>query len=335
MFELNKTEVKILENIIQKDEFDSNFNFIGLTTYQMQKGKDNIPSANWAKYKDKLLYFQLVSENYQEKLKPRKPRKSKSKINYTKKFKIRYYVTPIGFFTLLQNLKSDQISCYITNDYLKFLPLISEHLSILKKLDVVFYELFKYSIEHIELKPVGTDEIKKGEKLKSIFNRQIEEKVILSFINEQTEMVFSRTFHTFSEPEKVIVNHLTKHVDLQNHDELINSVSSHLTFLFYFYLMLSQKDILLLDTICTNATLNDSKIQSAKFIEKIPKNEYEQFINQIGKLEKKILPKLKSITKKIKKDPEIIDLFDSNITEIESKLLSVDFLEYLSKTMTR
>ncbi len=335
MFELNKTEVKILEIIIQKDTFDSDFNFKGLTTYQMQRGKEHIPAANWTKYKDKLLHFQLVSEIYEEKSKPRKPRKSQSKINFKRKFQIRYYVTPIGFFTLLQNLKPTCISHYITNDYLKFLPLISEYLPMLKELGIVFYELFKYSIEHIQLEPVGTDKIKKGEKLKSIFNRQIQEKVILSFINEQTEMTFLRTFHTLSEPEKVIVNHLTKHIDLQNHDELINSVSSHLTFLFYFYLMLSQEDVLLLDTICSNAILNNSKIQPTKFLEKTSKDEYEQFINQIVELEKKTLPKLKSITKKIKNESKIIDLFDSNITEIEAKLLSVDFLEYLSKTMIK
>ena len=107
MFVLNYTEIKILKILIEKDTFDSNFNFKGLTTYQMQKGKNSIPPANWAKYKDKLLYFQLISENYEKQSKSRKPRRNDRKRNTKERqFKTRYYVTPIGFLTLLQNSKN-------------------------------------------------------------------------------------------------------------------------------------------------------------------------------------------------------------------------------------
>ena len=108
MFVLNATECKILETILQRDDFGSDYNFKGLTTYEMTKNKGIAP-ANWSKYKDKLLYFQLVSETYERKSKLRRPRKSSKAQRELKrkfkKFKTRYYVNPIGFITLLQNLK--------------------------------------------------------------------------------------------------------------------------------------------------------------------------------------------------------------------------------------
>jgi len=88
MFVLNATECKILETILQRDDFGSDYNFKGLTTYGMTKNKGIAP-ANWSKYKDKLLYFQLVSENFEKVSKPRRPRKSESKINFKEKFKTR------------------------------------------------------------------------------------------------------------------------------------------------------------------------------------------------------------------------------------------------------
>ena len=333
MFTLNETEQKIIEILVKNTSFDPDKTF-GFTTYEMKNLR--IPPANWTKYKDRLLHFQLVSETYEKKLKSHKPRRGKRKRKTKEKeFQTRYYVTSIGFFTLLQNLKTNQISDYITTDYLKFLPLISKYLLDLQELGIVFYELFKYSIKHIELEPIGTDKIKKGEKLSSLQNRQIHEKTILSFMNEQTQMIFSRTFFTLSPMEKIIISNSTMYLDLQNHDELINSISNHLTFLFYFYLILSQEDNLLLNKICLNVTMCSLKFESKRFVEEIPIEKYEQLVDQSMKLENKILPKLKLITKKIKKDSEIIKLFDSNLTEIESKLLSVDFLEYLSKTMTK
>jgi len=98
MFVLNDTECKILKKILQRDNFDSDYNFKGLTTYGMTKNKGIAPGnkgiapankgiapANWSKYKDKLLYFQLVSENFEKVSKPRRPRKSESKINFKEK----------------------------------------------------------------------------------------------------------------------------------------------------------------------------------------------------------------------------------------------------------
>ena len=237
MFTLNETELNILKNLVKKDNFDSNFNFKGLTTYEMQKGKNHIAPANWAKYKDKLQYFQLVSEIYEDRLKFRKPRSGKNKRKTIgKKFKTRYYVTPIGFLTLLQNLKSDQISDYITTDNLRFLPLILKYLADLYELDNTFYVLLKYSLTNIELDSIGSTEIRKGEKYKNILNRQIQEKLTLSFMTQQTQMIFSRNFYTFSQIEKVVVDNVAKNINLLNYTELINSVTSHLTFLFYYVL---------------------------------------------------------------------------------------------------
>lgn len=333
MFVLNATECKILETILQRDDFGSDYNFKGLTTYGMTKNKGIAP-ANWSKYKDKLLYFQLVSENFEKVSKPRRPRKSESKINFKEKFKTRYYVNPIGFITLLQNLKPKDIRDYMTPDYLKFLPLISKYLSDLKELGVLFYVLFKYSIENIEIKSVGTNEIKKGEKLKSIIDRQIQEKITLSFMTEQTQMSFIRNFQTLSSVEKIIVDHTLKHKrNILNYDELVNSITTHLTFLFYFYLMLLQEDKLFLHKLCLDVNPPNSKYKTIKFSEEIPIEEYKKLVEKSVRLEKEVLIKLKPLIKKIKKDHEIIKLFDSNLTEIESKLLSIDFIEYLSKSM--
>lgn len=333
MFVLNATECKILETILHRDDFDSNYNFNGLTTYQMRKDHGIAP-ANWSKYKDKLLYFQLVSENFEKVSKPRRPRKSESKINFKEKFKTRYYVGPVGFLTLLQNLETNQISDYLTTDYLKFLPLISKYLLDLQELGVLFYVLFKYSIENIELEPLGTDNIKKGEKLKSILDRQIQEKITLSFMTEQTQMSFIRNFQTLSSVEKIIVDHTLKHKrDILNYDELVNSITSHLTFLFYFYLMLLQEDKLFLYKLCLDVNPPNSKYKTTKFSEEISIEEYKKLVEKSVKLEKKALIKLKPLVKKIKKDHEIIKLFDSNLTEIESKLLSIDFIEHLSKSI--
>ena len=332
MFTVKETARTILEILVKNTSFDPD-KTVGFTTYEMQNL--GIPPANWTKYKDQLLYFQLVSETYEKKSKSHKPRRGKRKRKTKEKeFKIRYYVTPIGFLTLLQNLKTNKISDYITTDYLKFLPLISKYLLDLQELGVLFYVLFKYSIENIEIKPVGTSKIKKGEKLKSIVDRQIQEKITLSFMTEQTQMSFIQNFQTLSSVEKIIVDHTLKHKrNILNYDELVNSISNHLTFLFYFYLMLLQEDKLFLHKLCLDVNPPNSKYKTIKFSEEIPIEEYKKLVEKSVRLEKEVLIKLKPLIKKIKKDHEIIKLFDSNLTEIESKLLSIDFIEYLSKSM--
>jgi len=194
----------------------------------------------------------------------------------------------------LQNLKPKDIRDYMTPDYLKFLPLISKYLSDLKELGVLFYVLFKYSIENIEIKSVGTNEIKKGEKLKSIIDRQIQEKITLSFMTEQTQMSFIRNFQTLSSVEKIIVDHTLKHKrNILNYDELVNSITTHLTFLFYFYLMLLQEDKLFLHKLCLDVNPPNSKYKTIKFSEEIPIEEYKKLVEKSVRLEKEVLIKLK------------------------------------------
>ena len=356
MFELNKTEVNILETFLIKDPHSK-----GLSTYAMNRDKKHIPYANWSKYKHKLLYFQLISEKFTPTPRPHKFRKSESR-----KSQIRYHITPIGILSLLQNLNSDQISSHFIDDadHFSFLPLISKYDTDLDDLEKVFHELLKYSIKHIELKPLYHDTIEKDSKFKNILERSMQEKITLSFPTQETEMSFFRTIYTLSKEQRQIMSYLAKQkkskkdieslsqlfkefdvpftfdnydssvidelILSKNHDVMINDISTHLTFLFYFYLMLCKEDDLMLYEICLNTiTLSKSPSVTDDFPELV------DFTKQALKLQKESLPKIKLLIEKIKNDPEIIQLFTSNLEEIQAKYLSVDFLEYIDKIMTR
>lgn len=325
MIKLSRVECDILKKILDVQLNDKD-NKNGLTTHGLRE-KARIAAGNWDSYVGRLNYFQLVSTNY---VGTKRPRTGKSKIDFQSKFVPHYYVTHIGFLVLLQNLKLKDINDYVTTQNLQFLPLIAKYLKELKTLGPIFPAVFKYSLDKISLEPYFTDDVKKTERHKSILGRQIKVKIALSFMNEETEISIFKNFHTLSTDERIYVKHLHGQAfGFPNHDELLNDLISNFTFLFYFYLVMLKHDDLFSYAISINAVSNSMNIRSFKFPEEIPQEEYEYSLSQIVLLNNKFSDRLTSIIEQIRNDPKIKKLIESNLDEIDARLLSVDYLDFL------